>query len=509
MPETAPPLSSERLHDALTRTRAWLGRATPSQRLGVSAAGGGLLVALLFALVGPGGAPPYASLYSRLGLEDTSLIVERLETMGVPHRISESGDGIMVPRERVGAARLALAKDGLPRNPRSGFALLEKSRLGETQGIVDAKLLRAHEERIESTLMELLEVGDARVHLAVAPDALFTEDRIPSTASVMLSLLPGVSLDPGRVEAIRRMVAGAVSGLDATQVTVADSMGRLLATGGDTHEPGSESILALRLKREIESYLSLKAQRLLESVLGPGHATVAVDVSLQNEAIDREITTYDPDQSVVRSEQRRDADDTLGESSTTNYEVSSRIERIVSGPGSIERLTAAIFVEERSAESKSGSGPRGPAELARLREMVTAALGADPSRGDVVTISDVPFDRSHENLRLNAIRETQRTEFIHTALWCLALLVGLGAATLQVRRMTASRRPTPPPSPTINPKPDDPTRPLDHPRVSTEEERRRQIHEEINQLASDEPENIAQLIRTWLNESTFSSHERR
>ncbi len=248
----------------------------------------------------------YRPVYSNLSLEDAGLVTERLTALQIPYRLGATGASVLVPKNRVIEARLALAKDGLPRNKRSGLGLLESSGLGETQVVIDAKLLRAQEQEIEITLVGILEIKDARVHLAIAPNVLFEDDKIPTTAAVMLSLVPGVDLAGDRVDSIRRVVAAAVSGLSPDQVTVTDSLGRLLARGGRTDSDALLSDHRLKLQRDVEIHLSEKVRSLLGSVLGRHRSTVAVNATLDFNAVEREVTTYDPDRSSVRSEERKE-----------------------------------------------------------------------------------------------------------------------------------------------------------------------------------------------------------
>jgi flagellar biosynthesis/type III secretory pathway M-ring protein FliF/YscJ len=59
-----------------------------------------------------------------------------------------------------------------------------------------------------------------------------------------------------------------------------------------------------------------------------------------------------------------------------------REERVRAGPGMLARVTIAVIVDAR----------RG-LDLAKIREVAAAAGGIDRSRGDVLTVQSVPFDR--------------------------------------------------------------------------------------------------------------------
>src|SRR5262249_10532031 len=67
---------------------------------------------------------------------------------------------------------------------------------------------------------------------------------------------------------------------------------------------------------------------------------------------------------------------------TVNYANSQTIEKIVQQPGAIERLSAAALLDDNAAKNASAQS---------LQAAISAAIGADTARGDVVTVSSVPF----------------------------------------------------------------------------------------------------------------------
>src|SRR5690606_40294668 len=67
----------------------------------------------------------------------------------------------------------------------------------------------------------------ARVHLAIPKSSVFVRDERKPSASVLLELYSGRSLEPGQVLAIINLVATSVPELNKSQVTVVDQKGNL------------------------------------------------------------------------------------------------------------------------------------------------------------------------------------------------------------------------------------------------------------------------------------------
>ncbi len=486
----------------------WFRALPAAARVGAATLFGALLLLFLIRATATHQEADYLPVYSDLSLEDAGLVTERLKTLEIPYRLGSTGSSVMVPAGRVVEARIALAQDGLPRNSRSGLKLLDNGSMGDTREVISAKLLRAKEQELEATLIRLIEVKDARVHLALAPDVLFEADRVPSTAGVMLTLVPGTRLAPERVEAVQTIVAASISGLAPEEVNVTDSMGNLLAKAGANDDIGAISDRRLQLQQMVEKHLHDKVENLLGGVLGNRRSAIAINVELDFDSIEEERTTYDPDKAAIRSEERHEgttgATNESSETSTTNYELNSRVERVARAPGSIKRLSAAVFVEGEYESSEEGVKyvPQTAEELERIRTMVASALGFNAERGDVISVSDRRFDRSEEQAYKSSLVAARRNRLLYNLGLRLILLAGIVAAYYPVKRIlrllpqveSALQVHQESPAGEVQEEEKEPT-------ISKEEEQRRQVHEEVTELAIDSPENVAQLIRTWLAES--------
>ena len=365
--------------------------------------------------------PRYTLLYAGMALDDTRAVVQRLDAMGVTHRLSPQGDAVMVPADRVLELRMALASDGMPGGGVVGYEIFDSAdSFGTTEFLSNINLKRAMEGELARTIQSLRSVRAARVHLVQPRRELFRREQAPASASVFLTVGPG-GLGRGEIAAIRHLVAAAVPGLDAGRITVADDQGRLLARGGD----GPEGFAGLddteSYRAVFEGRLQEKILQLLERSLGPGRVEAQVTAELDFDSSTTTEEIFDPDRQVVRSTQIVDETTDLDErqpndrvtvadnlpggnaeddaatsreqrartEETINYEISRIVRNQTRRGGRLERLSVAVQVDGTYRTNEAGEmvfEPLPAAELAELEALVRSAVGLDDARGDTLSI---------------------------------------------------------------------------------------------------------------------------
>jgi len=365
--------------------------------------------------------PRYTLLYAGMALDDTRAVVQRLDAMGVRHRLSPQGDAVMVPADRVLELRMALASDGMPGGGVVGYEIFDSAdSFGTTEFLSNINLKRAMEGELARTIQSLRSVRAARVHLVQPRRELFRRDQAPASASVFLTVGPG-GLGRGEIAAIRHLVAAAVPGLDAGRITVADDQGRLLARGGD----GPEGFAGLddteSYRAVFEGRLQEKILQLLERSVGPGRVEAQVTAELDFDSSTTTEEIFDPDRQVVRSTQIIDETTELDErqpndrvtvadnlpggnaqddaatsreqrartEETINYEISRIVRNQTRRGGRLERLSVAVQVDGAYRTNEAGEvvfEPLPAGELAELEALVRSAVGLDDARGDTLSI---------------------------------------------------------------------------------------------------------------------------
>lgn len=371
----------------------------------------------------------YQVLYSNLSQEDAANIVSKLREQRIPYKLEGGGSLILVPAEKVYETRLALAGDRLPRGGNVGFEIFDQTSFSTTDFVQRLNYQRALQGELCRTIGEFREVEHARVLIVLPKDSLFVEDTKPPSASVLLKLRS--SLSPDKVAGIVHIVASAVEGMTPEQVTVVDTSGKVLFKGPNQ---GDETALLssnrIDYQRQVEGKIVGRVQSMLEGIVGTGKAIVRVSAEINFDQVDFSEEKYDPDNTVVRSKQRRvessekGGENALGivsvdpgqtgipspqeaqmrsekEDEVINYEINRVTRRVTKPSGTIRRLSVAAVVdgtyEVITAEDGSKTQkyiPRTSKELEEFERIVKRAMGFDADREDQVHVSCFPLSIS-------------------------------------------------------------------------------------------------------------------
>ncbi|MEZ4388764.1 MAG: flagellar basal-body MS-ring/collar protein FliF [Candidatus Krumholzibacteriia bacterium] len=339
-----------------------------------------------------------AVLFADLTPEDASKALAELAKRDVPAELTNGGTTIMVPASDVHRLRVDLVTEGIGSSGVVGYEIFDNRDYGMTPEEMEVRQLRALQGELTKTIESLRGVDAARVHLVMAKSSIFRSRASEPSASVVLTLNRRTGITPAQVQGIRSLVAGGVEGLTPERVTVIDNNGAVLSAAyADDQFGGTDR--QLELKKEVEDHLAAKAQSMLDGVLGTGRSHVQVDATLNFEKLESERTVFDPQTTVVRSEERNESTDpqTGGttETSMTNYEINQTVERIVGEVGGIKHLTVAVSVDGTYEVPEGASDPvyqpLQQDELDRIGRMVQTAVGLDAERGDRIEVVNLQF----------------------------------------------------------------------------------------------------------------------
>jgi flagellar M-ring protein FliF len=247
--------------------------------------------------------PRYTVLLSGASADDAAAAVEALDRREIPHRLDEHSGALTVPANRVHEARLALATDGLPRAHGVGFELLDEQRgFVASEALESARYQRALEGEIARSVETLDSIDSARVHLALPRQSVFLRDRVKPSASVLVNLHAGRSLDDAQIAGIVNLVASSVTGLETERVTVVDQRGRLLSRS-DEQGGGASPSRQLDYTRRIEDAYRRRVEDILAPLVGRDGMRVQVTAEVDFTEVESTLETYDPSKPALRSEQ--------------------------------------------------------------------------------------------------------------------------------------------------------------------------------------------------------------
>jgi len=235
------------------------------------------LVGVVLAMTMWSGQGDFRPVFTGLSDKDGGAVIAQLATMNVPYR-NEPGGTILVPASQVYDVRMKLASAGLPKGSTVGFELMDKQSIGQTQFNERLNFQRALEGELTRTITAMADVADARVHLAIPQQNGFFREQQKPSASVMLTLRGGRTLDRAQVAGIVHLVSASVPELNPKAVSVLDSTGALLSNAPENGN-GLDS-QQLQYKQQIEANFNKRIYELLEPVVGRDNlrATVTADV---------------------------------------------------------------------------------------------------------------------------------------------------------------------------------------------------------------------------------------
>jgi flagellar M-ring protein FliF len=523
--------------------------ALPLKPLMLLALGAAALAAVAIALaLRSGGDGSYRVLYSGLSDKDGGAVIAQLSQMNVPYRHSDGGGAILVPADKVLDLRMKLSNLGLPKSSTVGYELLDNQKFGQSQAGEGMSMKRATEGELMRTIGSLTAVQQVRVHLALpAQNGFFREQQKPS-ASVMLTLHPGRTLDRTQLAGIVHLVASSVPELSAKSVSVVDGDGNLL-TGPDGSGQGLDA-QQLQYVQQVESTLQRRVVELLEPVIGRENlrATITAEVDFSESMLVTEefkpnqgeapaavktLQTLESTQPVLpvpagvpgaqtnqppvpatapiagnaqalQGAQAGGTGNTRRES-TANYELDRTQRTTRNATGTIKRLSAAVVVNHRQntdARGRQTSTPLTPQELENLTALVQQGVGFSADRGDTVRVINAPFRAEPvpeaEEIplwRQPWLMDLLRSAAMPTALVFVALLIAFTTIRPALKALM-----TPPPGTNLDTVVDD-TAVLedDRSRLALPSPEHAQRLEDARSLAQENPVAVANIIRSMIN----------
>ena len=400
--------------------------AQPAARQVSLLAGFAASIALAIGVVNWASTPSYEPVYGAMSPADNATAINLLQSSGIQYRM-EPGTGLLeVPYDEVLQARMALASEGFPRSGGGvGFeSLYQEQQMGLSSFMEQARYHRAVEAELARTISAMDSVSGARVHLAVAKQSAFMRRGNEPSASVMVSLLSGTRLSERQLSGIIHLVASSTPNLDSSRVSVVDQAGKLLSSQGEDSDFGYSSE-QFRLAQQFENSLSDRIMAILEPILGAGAVRAQVTADMDFTRIESTNEIYDPT-TVLRSEQTTqditnrgagaqapgdlaaqppqqgalaanqpaapvgNIPDRESTKETRNYEVNKTISHTRRVPGTIQKLSVAVVVDDAVDEN----GERVALDQARIDQitaLVREAIGFSEARGDTVQVINSRF----------------------------------------------------------------------------------------------------------------------
>ncbi|MDD5328862.1 MAG: flagellar basal-body MS-ring/collar protein FliF [Sulfuricella sp.] len=416
--------------------------------------------------------PDYRVLYSNLSDRDGGAIINSLQQMNVQYKMAEGGGAILVPSAEVYEVRLRLASQGLPKGSVVGFELMENQKLGTSQFLEQVNYQRALEGELTRSIQSLSAVQGARVHLAIPRPSVFTREQQKPSASVLVSLHPGRTLDKAQVSGIAHLLSSSVPDLPIKNVAILDQNGNLLSASADGKENAGLDPGQLEYLHQVEQGFIKRIESILSPITGMDNVRAQVTAELDFSQAEQTAETFRPNplpaEAAIRSQQLNESSGTSGaaggvpgalsnqppgtasapvtaptastaapvqpssgsshKESTVNYEVDKTVRHVTLPVGGIKRLSVAVVVNYKKITEKDGkvsAKPLTAAEMAQINNLVKESMGYRQDRGDTLNVVNASFSTVTEEIAATPIWKDPATVALVKEIFRNLLIAGI------------------------------------------------------------------------------------
>ncbi|KJR42479.1 flagellar MS-ring protein [Candidatus Magnetoovum chiemensis] len=367
----------------------------------------------------------YSVLFTNLSETDSGEIVNKLKAQNIQFKVTSTG--IMVPEDKVYELRMQMASEGLPKGAGVGFEVFDKMGFQTTDFVQKLNYKRAREGELTRTINSLSEIKNSRVHLAIPEKSLFVREQEEPSASILVELLQGRTLSQSQIQGIVHLVSSSIEGLTPEKVTIVDTTGNMLTKTMDEFSGLTSN--QLEYKNKYEKMIEGAILDILEPIVGKNRVKTQVTADFDFSRKEETQEKFDPDAAAVRSEtsgsdkstttrpggtpgvesnlpgktgaQNEAKTEAQKSTETINYEISKVISKTINSYGNLKNLSAAVIVDgiyKKEGEAKEGETKeptytaRTDAEIQSYEELVKKAIGFNETRGDQVSVVNMPFE---------------------------------------------------------------------------------------------------------------------
>jgi flagellar M-ring protein FliF len=468
--------------------------------------------------------PNYTLLVRGLTDAEAGGVVQQLEESGIPYQTGPGG-AIYVPNAyNPEALRMKYVSTGVIGSTSKGFEIMEDQPLGATSFDKQVRYQIALKGELERTIMSLDGVNHAQVNLTIPKFTYYARgEEAKPKASVLLVLAPGVTLKPENVKGVMQLVSGAVEGLDYEEVRVVDNNSKILSELVIAEEGIGGASSKMELQQKAEDYYTRKVRSSLEQVFGLGRVVVMTEIELNWETIERESTAYSPalrTSGVVVSEQTEsekslsgtsgqvvgtdaniptvyeatdtgDMTDYERESKTVNYNVNEIYEKILQNKqGEILNKNITVLIDSMVVATSVTTD--------NIKGIVANSIDATTNN---VAVEFLAFDRSAEQeIRQQLAQLENQRKFVQLVIGMtlLAVSIMLLIYILSSRMKKKRKR-----QEIIQKRMEfeqEVQKTMEQEELSPEEQELVSLMEMLYQNAETKPEEIAMVLKAWLNE---------
>ena len=484
-------------------------------------------IVVLYLVFASSSSPNMVLAFTNLQPADSANIADQLTKDGVPYQLGGGGTSISIPAGKVAQERIKLAQVGLPKGGGVGLEIMSQQGFGTTDFVQQVNFQRGLQGELQNSINTLDGVQGSRVSIVLPKEANFAADQAATTASVLLQLRPGASMNSDQIRGITNLVSNSVQGLKPAGVTIIDQTGHVLFDGStmnDTFGTGA-SATQLQLQHQYELSLQSDVQNTLAKVVGPGLSAVTVRAKLNFDSVkstaDKFGTAPQVRSSTTTTETFNGTNLNTGAvpgasanggtapaavagangnstynntTTTTNNELDKTTTQTVQAPGSVQKLSVSVVLDDSVT----------PAQEASITSAVAAAVGLDQTRGDTLSVTRLPFNASVKSSLAVAPSGTgmsQYLSYLKLLLPLLAVVLGFILVMLLLRSLSKRQLALPMPQ-ALHALPAGGSAALSAPAMALGalEPGSDPQEDRVLRLAEGNPRAVADVVQTWMRE---------
>lgn len=469
----------------------------------------------------------YEVLFSDLEATDAQSVIAQLNADKVDMKIQ--GNSILVDKSKVDELRMELAPT--LNSGSTGYELMDSgSSFGMTDDEFNIKKLRMLQGELEKSIKSLEPVETCKVLISPSEDSVFMKESKEGSATVTLKVKTGYNVSDDQVKAIVALVSRSTSNIPEKNVEVIDTNMNLLTSKlnlGDS-DNGSVSSESVKDHKDAESSYESKLQEnivnLLEPIVGKGKVTAKVNVDLDYDSKKVTDTQIDPTKALIsqdiKKEYNKDNGNSTSESpvdnnmsntiegdsqgatsgseeQTSNYDHSKTITEVIPAAGEVRRLTASVMVDGNLDSDTQEA----------FENAIKAAIGFDSNRNDELSVIGMNYDTALDEQKQEQVKALndqiaaeKRNQIIKYAIIggiILAAIIAIVIVLVKRKKREEEKlldvmiNDNLPEVEPVNYDPID---------FSVNEEKTMK-EEEIKKYAKDKPEQVAEIVKSWLSEN--------
>ncbi len=470
----------------------------------------------------------YAVLFSGISQEEAVEVTKMLNEQGTEYKAENGGTTILVDKQKEAIVRMQMSNAGHPRTaPNYDFF---KSNVDFMTTESEKRTFKIYQlqERLKASIETIQGVKQAIVTISAPEDNgwAWEEDKLEATASVTLTLVSGSTLEPTQVNGIKKLVATSVPGLKAEKIAVVDSTGNELKSS-DSMTYVDINNFKLDIENKFQNDVRNNIMRSIAPVYGEENITVTAKSTMSLDKKIKEIISNTPsteddkgiitestvDKGAIKPQEAGGVPGTETNSDLPNYvgvaddgktiyykdysnykyAVNKITEQITTDAAQLQDLTVSVLINKKERllnEEDSES----------VKRVIANAAGVSPAKVEV-------YNPEFKNTGTKPLDETpggilENKVFIFSmSAAAMLLLIGLIVVFLINRKLKKRRNHeevleigeqmniTIPQEKLPN---------MTEDLKNVPESKEQVLKKEIKEFSSNNPEIVAQLLRTWL-----------